>query len=348
MDQLPHVVSKYLLMLRKVWIITVVLALGVGLGIQSYSASAAPRFKSMCPTSNFPDLSQSVGAGTGYDKPYLSIACTASEVIITSNGMTSFPFVKMTPNSLKEQEWVWRIPLSPKIAEKSRSIRNVLGTLGFTVSGVPIYGPTEGPSPASEAYGDPVYNKVLDACGGHTGPASEYHHHAISLTLACNLAQQVVLGYALDGFPIYSNIGCLDKACTQTVKLTSGYTQIGDPKSYSWNAYVYVNSNKNSVLDECNGRIQPNGTYGYHVTSTFPYIIGCYKGTPTKQIGRAGAAMAPMNPPKRVESTEKPETKDSSDDSNDSKSSPTPSKSATPKPLIKLFPSPSPSTSPKS
>lgn len=308
-DHLPLLVSKYEHMLRRVWVIIVVVALGVGLGIQSFTASAAPRYKSMCPTSSFPDLSQSVGAGTGHAKPYLSIACTASEVIIRSNGMIGFPFVKMTPNSLKEQEWVWRMPLLPKLAEKTRSIKNVLGTLGFTVSGIPIYGPTEGPSPASEAYGDPVYNKVLDVCGGHTGPTSEYHHHAISVTAACNLAQQVVLGYALDGFPIYSNIGCMDKACAQSARLTSGYVQIGDPKSSAWNAYVYVKSVKSSVLDECNGRVQPNGTYGYHVTSTFPYIIGCFKGTPTKQVGRASAAMAPMTPPRRIESTEKPEFK---------------------------------------
>lgn len=294
-------------MVRKVWIITVVVALGVGFGIQSYSASAAPRYASMCPISNFPDLSQSVGAGSAYAKPYLSIACTATEVVITSNGMISFPFIKMTPNSLMAEEWVWRIPLAPKIADNSRSIKNVLGTLGFTVTGLPIFGPTEGQMPASQAFGDPVYNKVLDSCGGHTGPASEYHQHAISLTTACNLAQQAVVGYALDGFPIYSNIGCLDKACTKTVKLTSGYVQNGDPTTNSWNAYSYVKSNKSSVLDECNGRVEPDGTYGYHVTSTFPYIIGCYKGTPTKQVGAANAPMAPMTPPKRISSSDRPE-----------------------------------------
>ena len=311
---------------RKVWVFTIVIALGVGLGIQGYSASAAPRYKSLCPTSNFPDLSQSFGVGSEYDEPYISIACTATEVIITSNGMISFPFVKMTPNSLKDQEWVWRIPLAPKIAEKTRSIKNVLGTLGFTVTGLPIYGPTEGPVPPQQAYGDPVFNKVLDSCGGHTGPTGEYHQHAISVTTACNLAQQAVVGYALDGFRIYSNIGCLDKSCTKTVKLTSGYVPTGDPTTNSWSAYEYVKSNKNSVLDECNGRIEPDGTYGYHVTSTFPYIIGCYKGTPTKQAGASNAAMAPMTPPKRVSGSEKPEPPkfERPDDQRDGDRSPSP------------------------
>jgi hypothetical protein len=48
------------------------------------------------------------------------------------------------------------------------------------------------------------------------------------------------------------------------------------------------------VLDECNGRIQPDGTYGYHATLTFPYIVGCLKGTPKTQSGAAAAPMPPM------------------------------------------------------
>ena len=312
-------------MLRKVWVGVVVLSFGAGLSLQTFSASAAnPGYRMMCPTSIFPDLSQSIGAAAGVDKPYLSIACTAKDVIITSNGMISFPFVKMTPNSLKEQEWVWRIPLSPKIAPKATSIKNVLGTLGFTVTGIPIYGPTEGPIPASEAFGDPVYNRNLDACGGHTGPAGDYHNHAITLSLACNLGQQAVVGYALDGFPIYTNIGCADNACTQTLKLTSGYIQTGDPKTNSWSAYKYVKSVKNSVLDECNGRIEPDGTYGYHVTSSFPYIIGCFKGTYKEQSGKAGERMGSMTQDKKRNEKSSESKNQNSDDNKTESKSPSP------------------------
>jgi hypothetical protein len=48
------------------------------------------------------------------------------------------------------------------------------------------------------------------------------------------------------------------------------------------------------MLDECNGRIQPDGTYGYHATLTFPYIVGCLKGTPKTQSGAAAAPMPAM------------------------------------------------------
>ena len=41
--------------------------------------------------------------------------------------------------------------------------------------------------PASEAYGDPKYNGILDSCGGHTGPSAEYHDHYINAAGSCGL-----------------------------------------------------------------------------------------------------------------------------------------------------------------
>jgi hypothetical protein len=92
---------------------------------------------------------------------------------------------------------------------------------------------------------------------------------------------ETIIGYANDGFPIYSNPG---------YTYTSGYKMTGNPKSYSWNAYTYQAGGANT-LDECNGRTDESGNYRYYVTETFPYIIGCYKGTPTTQVGKAAAPM---------------------------------------------------------
>ena len=52
-----------------------------------------------------------------------------------------------------------------------------------------------------------------------------------------------------------------------------------------------------TTLDACNGRTQPDGTYGYHVTTNFPYIIGCFTGTATLPKCRAGAPIPPMGEP---------------------------------------------------
>ena len=262
-------------------------------GSQSWAATVAAKSKA-CPTDVFPDLSKSAGAGSNYAKPAISVTCSSTQLKVTSNGMISFAFEPKTPNALSPQEWSWAVPLNPVKAKSVTTIKNVLGTLGFTVSGLPIYGPTEGPMPTAEAYGDPVYNKIMDTCGGHTGPSREYHHHAIFLVQQCNLSQQSILGYALDGFPIYTTLGCLDTKCTKTAIMKSGYLKTGDPKTNSWSAYTYKKSTSNTVLDSCNGRKQPDGTYGYHATTDFPYIIGCFTGTATLTKGRAAEPMPPM------------------------------------------------------
>lgn len=56
------------------------------------------------------------------------------------------------------------------------------------------------------------------------------------------------IGIALDGNPIYG-----PKASDQTDLLTS------------------------SDLDACHGRFV-DGKYRYHITTDFPYVLGCYKG----------------------------------------------------------------------
>lgn len=263
--------------------------------------SALPVFGE-CPTSVFPDLIAVTGAGEEYAMPEVLVECTDTELVVTSNGMPSYTYEPLTPNGLDAQAWAWRIPLKPTVAATTTSIADVLGTLGFTTTGLPIYGPTEGPVPTDQAFGDPVYNGILDTCGGHTGYTADYHNHALYADVYCNLTSSVIVGYALDGFPIYNSVGCLDVDCTETTQFISGYDMTGDPTSYSWNAYTYNPTGKSNVLDECNGRIGPDGRYRYHATDAFPYIIGCFAGTSTTQTGNAAADMPPMggnggNPP---------------------------------------------------
>ena len=184
-----------------------------------------------CPTSAFPDLS-GTSAGANYAAPKVTVACTDTEVTVTSNNMISYGFVSKTPNALAPQNFTWKIPLKPTKSAAPTNIENRLGTLGFTVTGIAIYGPTEGPMPAAEAYGDPVGNGLMDYCGGHTGPSSDYHYHTIIYTDAvCNFETSQLVGFAIDGFPIYNSVICLDANCSQTTLAKSGYTQTGDSKS---------------------------------------------------------------------------------------------------------------------
>jgi hypothetical protein len=255
------------------------------------TVSAKPQALPKCPTANFMNLSKSVGAGPTYAKPSQKIACSATEIAVTTNNMISFPFVQLTPHPLSPQNMTIKFPRAPKVAATPTNVVNMLGTAGVTVSGLVIYPITEGAIPVESAYGDPYYNKMLDTCGGHTGPASEYHYHVLITVAICNLKNTGVLGYAIDGFPIYGPTACLNVKCTKKAAVKSGYVQIGNPQKNVWNAYKYSATPSTTVLDECNGRVQPDGTYGYHATLSFPYIFGCFKGTPTTQTGGAAAPM---------------------------------------------------------
>ena len=120
-----------------------------------------------------------------------------------------------------------------------------------------------------------------------------------------------IVAYAFDGFPVYGPNECTTAACTQVVEMLSGWdntghgmvgcsssatcaadeecttvmisgqkTQACASKTYAWANNTYSAKAGTQYLDQCNGHVGPNGDYHYHTTETFPYIIGCYRGTP--------------------------------------------------------------------
>lgn len=240
------------------------------------------------------DVAQSPGAGPNYPAPTLSAVCTADSFVVDSNGIPSYTFVGTTPNPLQSQNLHYEIPLKPAAASKNTPLP-LLGTIGFAVNGLPIFGPNEGAMPLDSAYGDPVYNNLMDACLGHT--ANVYHYHALLVKCLIQSAALVdkpwmnpnppadepspIVGFALDGFAIFGPQECADEGCSKINVLQSGYEKIGDPKKNAWDAYQWKDHAGDLLyLDECNGHTGPKGDYHYHSTSTFPYILGCFKGTP--------------------------------------------------------------------
>jgi hypothetical protein len=127
-----------------------------------------------------------------------------------------------------------------------------------------------------------------------------------------------IIAYAFDGFPIYGPYECTDASCSGVHELLSSWDNVGYsagtvgctssaacgstrtcaavmingapqtacvPKTCSWTNNQYVAKSGNSYLDRCNGHYGPNGDYHYHATLTFPYLLGCYRGTPTSNGG---------------------------------------------------------------
>lgn len=247
-----------------------------------------------CPTNVFADLSDVEGAGPAYPKPSVQVTCSADAMTVKSNGIPHYEFQQVTPNALSAQGHSWTVPLNPQVAGAITDIP-LLGVVAFSINGISIYGPNEGAFP--DPYGDPVYNDMLDWCLGHTAQAGDYHYHALleaCLAVVQQGAASPILGYALDGFPIYGPRACVDAACTQVSTFESSWEQVGDPTTYAWDNHQCTAATcaqaAGTKLDRCNGRVGPDGTYRYHATGTFPYVIGCYRGTPSTGGGAQGGA----------------------------------------------------------
>lgn len=258
-------------------------------------ASSCPQADTML------DVSKAPGAGGTYEKPSVTAACTDTMFIVDSNGMPTYTFVATTPNPLKPVQVHWEITRTPKEEPTTTSLP-LLATIGFSVNGLPIFTPNEAGQPADQAYGDPIYNGIMDPCFGHT--ADQYHYH--SLLEKCLIdgglvdkpwmnadppggSGSPIIGWALDGFPIYGPRECADAACSKVSVMQSGYEKIGDPKTNAWDAYAYKDhAGDPTFLDECNGHHGPDGDYHYHATSGFPYVIGCFRGKANISGGMMG------------------------------------------------------------
>ena len=262
-----------------------------------------------CPThikEAFLDVSEAPGPGEQYNMmPRLQVSCSNGNLVINSNSVPHYSFIPMTPNDLVERDEEWSVPLEPSY-DVSREPTNigadgpvVLGYMGFTNTGLNIFGPTEGGQPANQAYGDPVYNNILDDCGGHT--AFAYHNHALNFRcfnpngLTANpatdpqpeiLYTSLILGFGPDGFPIFNGYEYANNDGVNLVSPQSSYELIDgqNPQRYVFDAYEYVEKDNLEIyLDECNGHSHdnPHGyEYHYHATEDFPYIYGCIRGEP--------------------------------------------------------------------
>ena len=95
---------------------------------------------------------------------------------------------------------------------------------------------------------------------------------------------------SFEGVDINGNPVTTRRVCGLTMKSGVPVTACA-AKDYAWQNNSWQRKDDPEYLDECNGRVQPDGTYGYHITSTFPYTLGCYMGTPTAGNGNNGGGM---------------------------------------------------------
>ncbi|HWB00352.1 MAG TPA: YHYH protein, partial [Pirellulales bacterium] len=144
----------------------------------------------------------------------------------------------------------WQIPLHPRPAAEPASAKNrfLRGAIAVAVNGIPIFNPLNNRGDDAYLFGE------LDEYGGHCGRADDYHYHLAPVHLEKQIGKGKIIGYALDGYPIY------------------GYTE--------------PDGSQVTGLDWLNGHKDAAGHYHYHATKTYPYLNGGFYGEVTEIEGQ--------------------------------------------------------------
>lgn len=216
--------------------------------------------------------------------PISEATCDGDQVTVTSNGIPDYTYIETSPGNPDAQDYNFQFVGSPTFASETTDVP-ALGALGVALNGVPIYGSTEGTG------GDVLsLEGALSECGSHNGPTG-FHIHLLgtSTTTDCIFTPDEVaagpqlLGYAFDGFPIYTG----NAQYTSSWALTDASLFASD----TWSAHSFVEGLGD--LDECNGLTDADGNYAYYTTETFPYTLGCFRGAVELVGGAEGGAGPP-------------------------------------------------------
>lgn len=144
---------------------------------------------------------------------------------------------------------------------------------------------------------DPMYsgnNFGTDSHNAHTQPDGAYHYHGDPKAMYddSGSVESGVIGFAADGFPIfgpYINDGGTVR------RVVSGYSLKAGARTNQTGEGAFPGGNYDGTfvddyeftdagdLDACNGMTR-DGVYGYYVTATYPWVIGCFKGTPNNSF----------------------------------------------------------------
>lgn len=188
------------------------------------------------------------------DGDYLVIKCTAlpdhktpyykgtqweSEKYEAYNGTNSK--WSQNPNKISQFSLTFRIPLNPVVASAHAS--TPMGPMGVGINGVPIFNQYAAGRTALTAE-----INSFDQYNGHPQQQGQYHYHIEPLYLTTAKGKDALLGFLLDGFPVY---GPVENGKTIT----------------------------NADLDAYHGHTSvtadyPNGIYHYHFTADAPYLNG--------------------------------------------------------------------------
>jgi len=186
-------------------------------------------------------------------------------LVIESQGYPNHPTATFpnsgNPNSIRVQEFTFRLPLEPRRA--AEITRLPMGPIGTALNGVVFFNPFEqGGMNAVDGYSE-VW---LDSCCGHPQQTGVYHYHKYPTCVKSPFPDDgsrhsPVIGFAFDGFPVHG--------------------------PYESDGVMAKDLEGGQALDVCNGHADSERGYHYHVTpGQFPYIVGGYRGVPEPSNNR--------------------------------------------------------------
>ena len=174
-----------------------------------------------------------------HKSPYYQNTAWSSSLYEAYNGTnTSFA---INPNRISEFSYTFKIPLNPAVATNHAA--TPLGAIGVSLNGVPFYNQYAGPN-------QPLTSEInsFDQYSGHPAQQGNYHYHVEPVYLTASKGRDGLVGFLLDGFPVYGPIENGSEVLESALDVYHGHTL--------------------ATAD------YPDGIYHYHITSQDPYING--------------------------------------------------------------------------
>ena len=153
----------------------------------------------------------------------------------------SNPDYMQNPNEIAAQNFTYRIPMNPAL-DASHSA-TPLGPIGVALNGVAIFNQYAAPGDDLEAE-----INTFDHYNGHPTGTDTYHYHIEPLYLTSTLGADALIGFLLDGFPVYGPMEDGELITNDDLDAYHGHTH--------------------ATAD------YPDGIYHYHITAEDPYING--------------------------------------------------------------------------
>ena len=147
----------------------------------------------------------------------------------------------LNPNRITAQSLTFKIPINP--VKSATASATPGGPIGVGVNGVVFFN-------QYAAMQAPLTNEIdgFDQYGGHPQQSGQYHYHIEPTYLTGKFGKSILLGFLLDGFPVYGPV-------ENNKTLTSSDLDAYHGHSHATTEY-------------------PNGIYHYHFTADTPYLNG--------------------------------------------------------------------------